>query len=429
MRAGINKVFGALAVMALAITGCTREGASDEHAGHNHEGHAHAAEAQEGESHAESGDGKVAMCGEHGVPEAECGICNPGVIGKLAAGESLKVRMPAEDSEASAGVAVVEPQTGKATDSIESFAQLSFNQNTLAHVSTPVGGIVQEVLADLGDKVREKQPVAKVWSAAIGEVVAKAVHTHQNLDRERKLRAERVNSQRDLEQAEAEHRAACQQARTFGFSEEQIDTFGDNPNEPVMLEVRAPFVGEIVERSAVRGALVEPGQALFTIVDRSTMWASLSIPESALGKVERGQTVELRIESIPGRVFTGKLTWISAEVDEKTRMATARAEVKNAEGLLKARMFAKARILTRSTDSAMLLPGSAVQTVDGNALVFVKLEPDLFEARAVRLGAETDGNFEILEGLKPGEQVVARSSFALKSQLLMSRLGAGCAHE
>ncbi len=373
--------------------------------------------------------GAVLMCKDHGVPEAECGICHPEVAGKLKPGQSVKVRLPAADSAAMAGVQTGTPSVGGLADGIECFAELAFNQNKLAQIVAPVGGIVQEVTADLGSKVEEKQAVAKIWSAAIAESVAKAVLTHQTLDRERKLRAERVTSEKDLQQAEAEHRTACQQARTLGFTEEQIDGFGAKPNEPVLLEVRAPFAGEIVERTAVRGALVEVGKPLFTLADRATMWAMLNIPESALGKVQEGQTVELQLDSIPGRTFTGKLTWVGAEVDERSRMARARAELPNPDGVLKSRMFARARILTRKADGALVLPASAVQQVEGQPLVFVKLADDLFEARAVRLGAKFDGRLEVLEGLKPQEQVVVAHGFPLKSQLLISRLGAGCADE
>ncbi len=369
------------------------------------------------------------MCQEHGVPEAECGICRPELAGKLKPGQSVKVRLPAVDSAAIAGVQTGTPSVGGLADGIDCFAELAFNQNKLAQIVAPVGGIVQEVAVDLGNKVEEKQAVAKIWSAAIAEAVAKAVLTHQTLDRERKLRVQRVTSEKDLQQAEAEHRAACQQARTLGFSEEQIDSFGAKPNEPVLLEVRAPFAGEIVERTAVRGALVELGKPLFTVADRSVMWAMLNIPEAALGRVREGQTVAVQVDSLPSRTFTGKLTWVGAEVDERSRMARARAEVPNPDGVLRAKMFARARILTRNADGALVLPASAVQQVDGRPLVFVKVADDLFEARAVRLGTKFNGQLEVLEGLRAQELVVVAGSFPLKSQLLISRLGAGCADE
>jgi len=410
-----------LAIVAM-LTACSRQ---SDPAGHGaDQGHEPAKAASETKD-----PSARKMCPEHNVPVEECGICRPQLAATLKTGESAKVRLASNDSAAIAGVETATPTVGTIADAVECYAELAFNQNKLAQIAAPVGGIIQEVPVDLGSKVEEKQPVARIWSASIAEAVAKAVLSHQTLDRERKLRADHVSSEKDLQQAEAEHRAACQQLRTLGFTEEQIDALGAKPHEQVLMEVRAPFAGEIVERTAVRGALVDAGKSLFTLADRSVMWAMLNIPESALARVKVGQTVELRVESLPGQPFIGKLTWIGAEVDEKSRMARARAEVANPEGLLKSRMFAQARILTRSVEGALLLPNSAIQRMEGKSFVFVKLSEDLFDARVVRLGAKSDGKVEIAEGLKPRELVVVSHGFPLKSAFLISRLGAGCADD
>lgn len=408
-----------LAALAM-LTACSKQ---DEPGGHGEgDGHGH------GKAQTEARDG-VPMCAGHGVPEADCGICNPQLAATLKPGESAKIRLPAGESAAIAGVETAMPTVGPIADAVECYAEMAYNQNKLAQITAQVGGIIQEVDADLGSRVVENQCVAKIWSAAIAEMVAGAVLTHQTLDRERKLRSGRVTSEKDLQQAEADHRAACQQARTFGFSEEDINRMAAKSNDPVYLEVRAPFAGEIVERMAVRGALVEAGKPLFVLADRSTMWAMLNIPESDLARVKVGQTVELRVESLPGRTFEARLTWIGAEVDDKSRMARARAEVANPDGILRANMFAQARILTRSAEGAILLPSSSIQRIEGNDFVFVKLEDDLFDARAVRLGSKLDGKVEILDGLKPEEVVAVDHAFPLKSTFLISRLGAGCADD
>jgi membrane fusion protein, heavy metal efflux system len=417
------------------LTGCSKqsEAGKDNHAGNNRAKTSEVT-AAEGTGHGEHGveakDGSGRkMCPEHNVPVEECGICKPQLAATLKVGESAKVRLASPDSAGFAGVQVAAANVGSIADGVECYAELAFNQNKLAQIAAPVGGIIQDVSADLGSKVAERQVVAKVWSAAIAEGVAKAVLTHQTLERERKLRADRVTSEKDLQLAEAEHRAACQQARTLGFTEEDIDRMKEKPNEPVYLEVRAPFAGDIVERTAVRGALVEAGKPLFTLADRSVMWAMLNIPESVLGRVKEGQTVELRFEALPGRTFMGKLTWIGAEVDDKNRMARARAEVPNPDGVLRAKMFAQARILARHAEGAVLLPSSAIQYMEGRSFVFVKMGDDLFDARVVRLGAKFDGKVEIAEGLKPGEVVAVNHVFPLKSAFLISRLGAGCADD
>ena len=419
----IFKLVAVAAVAALALSaGCKKQEVSteDDRHGHGAAGHGEAG------PHTETKDG-VTMCAEHGVPEAQCAVCKPHLADKLEPGESMKVRLPSTNSTTIVDVQTATPATGAIADGIECVAEVSFNQNELAQIAAPVSGIVQPVDVDLGTKVEEKQTVAKIWSASIAETVAKAVLSHQTLDRERKLRTERVTSEKDLQEAEAAHRSACQQLRTLGFTEAQVEELSVRPQEQVLMEVRAPFAGEIVERMAVRGSLVEAGTPLFTLVNHSTMWAMVQVPEGTLARVKVDQAVELRVDSLPGQVFTGKLTWIGPAVDERTRMARARAEFANPEGLLKDKMFATARILTRQTEGAILVPPPAIQYVEGKPFVFVKLGGDLFAARAVRLGARFDGQQEVLAGLKAEEQIAVSHAFAIKSAMLMSSLSAGCA--
>lgn len=369
------------------------------------------------------------MCTEHRLAEAECGICHPELVGKLKPGESVKVRLPSAESTKIIDIRTAAPEIGALADGVECFAEVCFNQNALAQIVAPVAGIIQSVDVDLGGKVREKQTLVQLWSASVAEAVAKAVLTHQTLERERKLRATQVTSEAGLQEAEAAHNAACLPLRTLGFTEERIEGFSHKPPEQVLLEVRAPFAGEIIERTAVRGALVEMGRPLFALADRSSMWAMLQVPEAALADVQAGQTVELHVDSLPEKVFSGRLTWVGPAVDARTRMTLARAEFADPNALLKDKMFATARILTRRIENALLLPCEAIQYVEGKPLVFVRVADDLFDARAIRLGIKFNGRRQIVAGLKPQEPVAVTHTFALKSALLMSRLGAGCADD
>ena len=92
-------------------------------------------------------------------------------------------------------------------------------------------------------------------------------------------------------------------------------------------------------------------------------------------------------------------------------------------------MFATARVLTRQSDRALLAPSSAIQRIEGNPFVFVQQGADLFDVRAVQLGAKYNGRVEVRAGLKPEERIAVTGAFALKSAMLMSRLGAGCADD
>lgn len=422
MKKGTGAVALLLLVLALVGGGCGARARSPEGgatAGHAPEAHGEGGGAAAGEE----------MCAEHGVGEAECGICNPDAIAGLEAGQGLKVRLPAADSADLVGVRTARPEAGTAAEGIDCFAEVVFDQNRLARIAPQVSGIVHSVEVDLGARVREGETVARIWSAEIADVVAQAVLSHQTLARERRLRAEGITPEKDLQAAEAVHRAACQQARTLGFSEREIEALGSGDEEPTYLELRSPLAGEIVERDAVRGALVQAGQTLFAVADRSVMWALISVPEAALSRVRVGQEVQVTVDALPGSEFRGKLTWVSAQVDERTRMARARAALRDPEGRLRDRMFAQARILAGEAKEALLVPAEAVHVVEGKPLVFVRLADDLYEARAVRLGDAAGGRREIVSGLAAEEEVAVAHGFALKSQLLASRLGAACADD
>lgn len=367
-------------------------------------------------------------CKDHNLDESACANCHFDLIATLEVGQGMKVRLPSKESAAKVGIQIGAPRVGYISDAVECYAEIGFNQNKLAQIPAPVAGIVRSVAADLGSKVEENAVLAKLWSAAMGEAVSKMVLAGQTLERERKLRAEKISSEKDFQEAEVAHRMAVQQLTTLGFSDEQLRTLAAKPDEAT-LEIRAPFAGEIIQRHAVRGALVETGKPLFTVADLSEMWATLNIPESQLARLRVGQTVELNVEAIPTQTFRGSLTWIAAQVDDRTRMAQARVVVANPDGVLRAHTFARARILTSSSDNAVVVSQSAVQTLDGKSLVFVKLEDDLYEARCVRLGANQNGQREVLAGLRADDRVVVAHSYAIKSEMLKARLGAGCCAE
>jgi len=397
------------------------------------------------EEHSEPSEaaGAGLMCNEHGVPEQECGICHPELLTQDPTRRGLKVRLSSVASAAKAGVVVATPDVQPMGDGVSCLAEFAFNQNKLTKITSLARGVVKSVEVDLGSRVEKGDLLATLTSATIGEAqgaylraLAEDELRETVLERQRSLLAQSISSERDYQEAKAAHHvstAAVRQAHQWllvlGFDEAQIQALTRQQSTPGVLELRAPFAGEIVERTAVPGAVVEEADSLFTLTDTAVLWATVNIPESQVSRISTGQTVELTVESLPGQTFVGILTWVSPTVDDRTRMVQARVEVPNAAGHLKAQMFARARIATAHADRAVVVPLSAVQNVTGTTVVFVKFFEDLFEARPVTLGAKHDGQVEIVAGLRAHESVVVAGGFALKSQLLASRLGAGCVDE
>lgn len=387
--------------------------------------------------------GQGLMCQEHGMPESECGICHPELAKGLQIGQGLQIRFRSPEAASKAGVATEQPGVGEVAQSVTCYAELTFNQNKLAEITPLVSGMIQTVPVDLGDSVETGDLLATISSIGIADAqsrflkaLAQVQLSQKRFRREERLHAKEITSAQDLQEAEASYEsakaaleAARQELETLGFSQRQIETLATDKKGGGRLELRAPFAGEIVERNAVQGSMASVGQALFKVADRSNIWAILKIPESKLVNVETGQTVALEVEAFPDETFTGRLTWISAEIDHRTRMAKARAEFPNPKGRLKAHMFATARIHTGAPDRAILVPHSAIQFVQERPFAFVQVAPDLFSAQPLVLGPKTDEICAVFAGLEPTDSVVTQGSFAVKSQFLISRLGAGCVHE
>ena len=383
------------------------------------------------------------MCEEHGILERECGICHPELLEYCPPYQGMKVRLSSAISAAKAGVVVGHPTPREMTDSVDCFAELEFDQNHLANITSLSRGIVKSVAVDLGSRVERGDLMATLTSATIGEaqgVYLQALAEHElrteELARERDLLAQRIASERQFQVVETAHRAsavAVKQARqrllVLGFDDGQIETLASQRSTPGLLELRAPFPGEVIERTAVQGAVVEVAEPLFTLVDTSGLWAMVNIPESEISRVSLGQPVSLTVDSLPDYEVTGELTWLSPRVDERTRLVRGRVEVQNTDRRLKAHMFARARIVTDLAVEAVVVPSSAVQNVSGTPVVFIRSSEDLFEARPVTLGIEQGGRVEVSVGLTLQDDVVMSGGFALKSQLLASRLGAGCVDE
>src|SRR5690606_7273568 len=124
--------------------------------------------------------------------------------------------------------------------------------------------------------------------------------------------------------------------------------------------------------------------SLATLGDTSVMWALCDVSERDAGRVALGQKVHVTTEASAQSIFEGELTWIAAEVDPRTRTVTARAEIPNPEGRLRANQFATARIETGAPQQAVSVPRAAVQRVGEHEIVFVRKAPGVYQPRVVQ---------------------------------------------
>ena len=156
------------------------------------------------------------------------------------------------------------------------------------------------------------------------------------------------------------------------------------------------------------------------------MWLLAHVYARDLLLLREGVPVLFTVDGLPGVSFEGRVNWISSQVDERTRTVRVRADLPNEDGLLRANMFGRARLVVGSDSNALSVPSGAVQTDGCCQLVFVREDEAVFAPRKVKLGAAANGYVEVLEGLEEGELVATTGSFLMKTEILKGNIGAGC---
>jgi RND family efflux transporter MFP subunit len=170
--------------------------------------------------------------------------------------------------------------------------------------------------------------------------------------------------------------------------------------------VRAPFSGLVAERTASVGDYVTRGTPVATVVRIDPLRVELTVPEQAMSRVQVGQPVRLSVDAYPGETFTATVRFVSPALRSDQRALVVEAVARNADGRLKPGLFATASIGQSSSQPALLVPASAVETVAGTSRLYV-VKDGRAEERIVTLGDAVGERVEITTGVSAGEVVAA----------------------
>jgi len=315
--------------------------------------------------------------------------------------------------------------------------KVRFNENKLAHVGSRVPGKIDEVVVNLGEKVKEGDSLAVIDSTELGTAQSEYLKAKANLlaeeksyQRAKKLLEGKAISLGEYQKREAEYlnvgaefKAAEDRLHLLGMSEEEVKRIGSEHIINSKVAVRAPFTGTVVERHATLGEVIEPASNLFTLADLTTLWVIADVTEKDIPQVKTGLPVEVRVSPYPNDMFKGIVTYIGDQIDPSTRTVRVRTEVDNSLAKLKPEMFATVFITTDVLSDVLAIPGEAVQTDGNKKIVFVDKSNGGFEKREVSLGRQVDSFYQVLDGIKPGERLVTKGSFLLKSEAQKGELG------
>jgi len=201
----------------------------------------------------------------------------------------------------------------------------------------------------------------------------------------------------------------------FGMAEDQISEISVTKRVHNTLRFLSPIRGTVVLKQVQQGQYVDEGMLLYQLVDLSKVWISVDLYEQDFSMVHIGQVVRVESQSFPGESFHGKVTFIDPVVNSETRTARVRTEFANSTGRLKPNMFVNARISV-IRERVLTVPLSAVLSTGKRTVVWVEIQPNMFEPRNVVLGLSSDGLHEILEGIREGELVATSGGFLIDSE-------------
>ncbi len=304
--------------------------------------------------------------------------------------------------------------------------ELRVNENSYAEVGSPMPARVVTLAAAAGQRVRAGQALTVLESVELGRarstlIIARArlEVAQQALERKRRLGAEKIVSEREVQEAEAnavsaeaELRAARAALRALGVAANP-----DEDSESPQFTLRSPVSGMVIERAAMRGQMVEPAQPLFRVGDLSTLWLTVQAFERDAVRIKAGSPARITFAALPGRTFTGRVALVGGQVNAESRTVPIRIDLANEGGVLRPGMSSTAWVTPAGDATTVVtVPAAALQRVEEDWVVFIPRSPDTFEVRKVGRGRDLAGEIEILSGLKAGETVVVDGSFLLKAE-------------
>jgi cobalt-zinc-cadmium efflux system membrane fusion protein len=316
----------------------------------------------------------------------------------------------------------------------ETVGSIDFNEDMSAQVFTPFQGKIIGLFARAGDDVKKGAPLFTIDSPdllqAESTLVASAgtlALTARALERATQLYSVQGVAQRDLDQArsdqqaaEGAYKAARDVLRIFGKTDADMDRIVAERRIDSVLTVRSPIGGRVTARNAAPGLFVQPGNAPapFVVTDLSTMWLIANVSEMDVPLLRPGQNVDVSVKAYPGRLFHAEISNIAATVDPNSHRIMVRSNIRDPEHELRPGMFATFLIRTGKTMHSAAVPDSGVvREGDGTMTVWVPMNERRIVKRAVKVGLQQDGRWQILEGLEPGEPVVNEGALFLSNAL------------
>jgi len=177
--------------------------------------------------------------------------------------------------------------------------------------------------------------------------------------------------------------------------------------------LKAPFSGIITMRNVEVGDILGPGTSAFRLVDMSRVKIQTGIPEKYITDFKIGNDVAVEFDALPGKLFKGRIDYVSPEATPSVRTFLAEIVTDNSDGQLRAGIMGNAKILKAVHEDALMIPLNSVIDTQHGRIIFVAKSDNMVEQRRVEIGRASDTLVQALSGVNAGDRVISRGQYDL----------------
>lgn len=295
---------------------------------------------------------------------------------------------------------------------IRLFGRIEYDETKISNISAWIPGRIEKLYVNfIGARVKKGEPLLQIYSPELRTAIEEYI-----ISLKRYKRALEIKDENEILSSKMIKESIEKKLELWGILPEQIREIEKTYKVFDRIDIYSPSSGIVIEREAYEGKYFKEGEVLFKIADLNTLWVKIDVYEKDLQFVKIGDMVDFITESYPEEKFTGRIVFIDPFINEMTRTAKARVEIKNTSGKLKPGMFGQA-ILKVNLGKKLSIPATAPLLTGKRAIVYVEVEPNVFEGREVLLGQRAGDFYPVISGLKRGEKVVTKGNFKIDAAL------------
>jgi RND family efflux transporter MFP subunit len=309
------------------------------------------------------------------------------------------------------GIQTAVARRGTLARTIRTVGEVKADETRVSQVHARISGWVEKLFVNSsGQAVRRGQPLLTVYSP---ELLA----TQEEFLRARESAARFAQSDvPEVRRGGAELlEAARQRLMLFDVPQSFIETLEQTGRPQRAVTLEAPASGFVTTKDVFAGARLEPGVTLFTVTDLSRVWIEAEVYEQEASLVRLGQKARVTLAYDPSHAYTGRIRYVYPYLDTDTRTLRVRFEFANPGLVLKPGMYANVELDVQAAEG-ILVPDASILDTGPRQIVYVETGEGRYEPRQVTVGVRSDGQAQILSGVKAGETVVDRANFLLDSE-------------